>query len=167
MTALERDRCRKQPERRHHAWEWRHNDARTAKLAREPERMHRARAAESDHGQLGGRQPLFGNILARGRSHHLVDDLEDAARHALDRKSGRLCKPLVHSSVGGCEIERHVTAEETIGPKITEHKIGVGDGWLRTAKSIADRTGRSASTVWTDLHQAKRVHACDRTTPGP
>src|SRR5205085_11419716 len=67
--------------------------------------------------------------------------------------------------LGGRDIKRYLAAEEAIGAEAAEHQIGIGDGRLGAAETVAGRSGRGAGALGTDA-QAALLDARDRSTAG-
>src|SRR5690606_12746387 len=57
---------------------------------------------------------------------------------------------LFNGSLGGREIELHITAEEMIGVEAAENKISIGDRRLNTAATVTGWAGYRASAARPD-----------------
>ncbi len=162
---VDADRRHERAERRQHAGVDREHDAVGVEQLGDPAGMHRAGAAERQHGDTAQVDAVLDGVHPRRGRHVLVDDLVDA-RGGLDGVEGECAPDGVDRRRRSVSVEGHVAAEKGGRVEQPEDHVGVGDGRLRAAAPVRRRPRLGACGLRADLEQAELVGVGDRSAAG-
>ena len=127
--------------------------------------MQAAGAAEGEQGELAGVLAALHRDHPQRPGHGRLGHLQHALGQPLRRQSGAGGERF-HRRPAGRHVEGHAAAEEAIGEEPAEIEVGVGDGHLAPAATIADRTGIGPGALRADAQRAAGVEAGDGTAAG-
>src|SRR5206468_4124279 len=105
------------------------------------------------------------DVHAGGARHRFVDDVVDAPRHVDERELDPAGEP-GDRRAGRRDVDRDRPAREVRRVQVAEQQVGIGDGRLRAAEAVADRTGQRAGAPRADLQEADLVELRDRPAAG-
>ena len=163
---LEAQRCRQEAETRGRARCRRNDDLANAEDARDAGRVRGAGTAESHHGVATRILAALDQMNARRRRHTLGDDLVNAPRGLDGREPERLADA-GHRLDGGAAVERHAAAEKKRRIVKPEHQVGVGDGRLGAAATVACGARVGTGRARADAEQPDLVDVGDRAAARP
>ena len=134
-------------------------------VARHIDRVERPRPTEGDEGEravvdaaVDGHQPnRVGHVLRRG--------VEDGERRLLATEADLFAEG-IDRALGGRGVEAHLPTEEECGIEAPEDDVGIRDGGLASAASVARRSRFGAGAAWPDAQETAGVDIGDRTPAG-
>ena len=149
------------PERVHVAGGRRDHHLRNPRLARQRRRMHRAGAAEGDQHAGARVDAPLGRHQPDRRLHVEIGDAQHAQRRLGLGHAETVAQLLLERGAGAGDVELHLAADQLLRI-IADHRVGVGDGGLRAAARIADRSRPGAGAARPHMQEPAVVHPGER-----
>ena len=128
--------------------------------------MQRACASERHHGEVARVMAAADGDGLHGERHFGDRDADDSMGGRLHAHAEGFRDFLLNRRSRRLHVERHFATQETVGRKPAQHEIGVSDGRLGSALSVADRTGMAARAAWADLQATHFVDPGDGAATG-
>ena len=126
--------------------------------------MHGPGPAEGEEGKGAGVLPALDSVYSRRVRHVLVDDLVDTPGGLDGIQAERAGDLFLDTPKGGLAVESYLPTEEELGVEVAQDQVRVGHRRFLPATAVAGWPRVGAGAPRSDLRQAQRADAGDRST---
>ena len=144
----------------------RHQHCPDRELARHAGGEERPVAAEGEQGVVTRVAAPLGRDSANGADHVRGGDTVGAERGVFRRQAHRLRHGALEGLARRLVVELQRAADEMARIEVSEQQVGVGEGWFRAARTVADGARIGACALRPHLQAARGVEAEQRAAAG-